>query len=219
MKKSVVYEMTASLDVDPQKSFTSACPLELPIESGHVIAKECNENVLKATYRLLSKDAHPLSASWVSTVENPQFTKIKREANVDMYWNAHCIVGTPGFELIEGFPHVSTYDLVIYKGVERDMHPYSPIYHDLEKKVSTGIIEFARSKGVDTFILGGLSLDFCLGEAAFDLKEAGFRVIVNLGATRAIGSQEDFIVKAEKVGIEFVNSASEISSEDFDLPF
>lgn len=209
-------ERTASLDVDPQNGFTPNCPLELPVNEGNLIAEECNKNALKAIKRYLSKDAHPLSANWISTVDKPQFTKIKGEECMDMHWNAHCIVGTPGFELIPGLPHPSAYNFIVYKGAERDMHPYSPVYHDLKKTISTGIIEVAKNDCITTFILGGLALDYCLGEAAFDLKKAGFRVIVNLAATRAIGSQKDFVEKAEKAGIEFVNCADDIHE---DLPF
>ena len=219
MKTKIVYNLTASLDVDPEKGFTSSCPKELPIHNGHLIAPECNKNATKACKRFLSKDAHSTSAKWVATSTKPQYTKIKGEPNLDIHWNSHTNVGTLGFELIDGFPHVSEYDFIVYKGLERDMHPYSPIYHDLEKKISTGIIEKARYHHITTFILGGLALDYCLGEAALDLKEAGFRVIINLGATKAIGNQEDFILKAEALGIEFVYNADEISSEECDLPF
>lgn len=208
--KTVDFNFTVSLDVDAQKGFTPICPNELPVKGGDEIAIECNKNALKAKYRYMSKDAHPSTAEWKATEEKPQFTPIIGKKNMDIVWNEHCSVGTNGFELIDGLPHPSQYDFIVYKGAEKDMHPYSPIYHDLAKKISTGIIEKAKCDNIDTFILGGLALDFCLGEAAFDLKKSGFRVIVNLGATRAIGNKKEFIKKAKKEGIEFIKTADEI---------
>ena len=211
----VIWAETASMDVDAQKGFTPLCPLELPVLGGDEIAEECNKNADKAKFRYMSKDAHPENAYWASSEIRPQFSKIDGEINMDLVWNKHCSVGTMGFELIDGLPHPSEYNFIVYKGAERDMHPYSPVYHDLEKKISTGLIEKAKCDGVKAFILGGLALDYCLGEAAFDLKKAGFRVIVNLAATRAIGDVNAFIKKAEEAGIEFVENAGKL----VDLPF
>jgi nicotinamidase/pyrazinamidase len=206
---------TASLDVDAQKGFTPICPNELPVEGGDKIVEECNKNASKCCFRYMSKDAHPSTGVWVANSENSQFSKVEGYKNVDIRWNEHCTVGTEGFELLDGLPHPSEYNFIVYKGAERDMHPYSPVYHDLKKKISTGIIEKANRDGVETFLLGGLALDYCLGEAAFDLKKAGFRVIINLAATRAIGDANAFIEKAKKERIEFINSADELN----DLPF
>jgi len=211
----VIYGETASLDVDAQKGFTPICPLELPVPEGDKIVEECNKNAKKAIVRYMSKDAHPSNAVWKATAENPQFSKIEGKKNMDIVWNEHCTVGTVGFELLDGLPHPSQYNFIVYKGAERDMHPYSPIYHDLEKKISTGMIEKAKCDGIKAFVLGGLALNFCVKEAALDLKSAGFRVIINLGATRAFGDAKVFIEKAEKEGIEFVESADEI----IELPF
>lgn len=210
---TVTYEKTVSMDVDAQNGFTPLCPNELPVVDGDKIVEECNKNAKKAAFRYMSKDAHPYQGAW-TVDEKPMLTPVGLP-NVDVCWPRHCVVGTYGFELIKGLPKPSEYDFIVYKGAEFDMHPYSPIYHDLAKKISTGVIEKAKYDGVDTFILGGLALDYCLGEAAFDLKNAGFRVIVNLGATRAIGNAFEFVEKAKGKGIEFVETADEIC----ELPF
>jgi nicotinamidase/pyrazinamidase len=212
-KLFVTYGKTVSMDVDAQNGFTPNCLTELPVPEGNEIVEECNKNATKAAFRYMSKDAHPSQSAW-TVDENPMLTPVGLP-NVDVCWPRHCVVGTYGFELIDGLPKPSEYNFIVYKGAEFDMHPYSPIYHDLAKKISTGVIEKAKCDGVDTFILGGLALDYCLGEAAFDLKNAGFRVIVNLGATRAIGDAQAFIEKAKEKGIEFVETADEIC----ELPF
>jgi len=209
----VTYGKTASMDVDAQNGFTPNCPGELPVPDGDKIVEECNNNAKKAAFRYMSKDAHPYHGAW-AVKNDPMLTPVGLP-NVDVAWPRHCVVGTFGFELLKGLPKPSEYNFILYKGAEFDMHPCSPVYHDLGKKISTGLIEKATFDGVDTFILGGLALDYCLGEAAFDLRKAGFRVIVNLAATKAIGDAKAFVEKAEKEGIEFVENSDEI----IDLPF
>jgi len=119
--------------------------------------------------------------------------------------------------LIKGLPDPSEYDFLIYKGVEKNLHPYSPVNHDMKKTISTGLIEVARAHKIKTFILGGLALDYCLGQAALDLKAAGFEVIVNLAATRGVGDVSEFIENAEKKGVIFVENANCLIIND--LPF
>lgn len=206
----VDFEKTVSLDVDAQNGFTPLCPEELPIKDGDKIASECNKNAEKAKFRYMSKDAHPYQSAWI-TCNNEMMIPVGLP-NVDVSWPRHCVVGTFGFELIKDLPEPSEYDFIVYKGVEFNMHPYSAIYHDLAGKISTGIIEKAKFDGVDTFILGGLALDYCVGETAFHLKKAGFRVIINLSATKVIGNELEFIRKAETAGIEFVKNSNEIFS-------
>jgi len=206
------FNKSVSFDIDIQNGFTYNCPEELPVCEADEIVAEINKSATKTKYRYASKDAHPSNAKWNATDKLPQYTNVGLP-NVDIRWNQHCVVGTYGFELISGLPKMTDYDFFIYKGVERDMHPYSPCYHDLGKKISTGIIEKAKQDHIRTFILNGLALNYCLGEGAKDLKKAGFRVIVNLGATRGIGDEKmikNYINELENDGIEIVNSANEI---------
>jgi nicotinamidase/pyrazinamidase len=194
-------EKIISFDVDSQNGFTSNCPDELPVHDGQNIVDELNLNATYAQYRFMSKDAHPENGIWTATKENPQFSPVG-EKDVDIRWNQHCVVGTYGFELIDGLPHPSEYDYLVYKGVERDMHPYSPIYHDLNKTISTGVIEMAKALNVDTFIVGGLATDYCVKEAVLDLKEAGFNIILNQAATRGVTEDlSEIYTEFEKKGI------------------
>ena len=181
---------TVSFDVDSQNGFTPMCLGELPVHDGHNIVDELNDNAKFAKYRFMSKDAHPSNGIWTADKNNPQFSTVG-EKNVDIRWNQHCVVGTDGFELINGLPHPTEYDYLVYKGVEKDMHPYSPIYHDLNKTISTGVIEMAKALNIETFIIGGLATDYCVTEAIFDLKKAGFNVILNKSAARGIGNLDE----------------------------
>ena len=190
---------TASLDVDPQKGFTPLCPDELPVEDGHKIFLELNQNHLFSHVNAVSKDAHSRNANWIATDENPQFSKIKGN-NLDVRWKSHCNVGEEGFELIDGLQMVQNYDFVVYKGLEKDMHPYGACYHDFREKISTGLIEFFRSKGVENVIVGGLALDYCVKTTVIQLLNAGFVVLINLASTKSIKSFNDVVEEYKKMG-------------------
>ncbi len=179
------YETTASFDVDAQRTFTPLCPDELPVQHGETIVPELNHQASFAKFRLGSKDAHHTKAQWLADEEHPVFSTVKGD-NVDIRWPAHAIVGTQGFELLPGLPHPTDYDFFVWKGVELDMHPYGACYHDLHGRLSTGVIEFCKMREVTTVLVGGLALDYCVKTTALQLVKAGFAVMINLAATRAV---------------------------------
>jgi len=183
---------TASLDVDPQKGFTPKCPDELPVEDGHKIYLELNQNHLYAHTNAVSKDAHSRNADWVASKENPQFSKIKGN-NVDIRWNSHCNVGEEGFELIDGLYVVQDYDFIVYKGLEKDMNPYGACYHDFNEEISTGLIEYFKSRDVENVVVGGLALDYCVKTSVHQLLGAGFTVVINLASTKSIGNFDEVV--------------------------
>ncbi|HOK01561.1 MAG TPA: nicotinamidase [Spirochaetota bacterium] len=181
----IKYSKTASFDVDAQKGFTPLCPDELPVPDGDKIASALNRQAAFAKFRVGSKDWHCKQALWLADDKNPQFSPIKGR-NVDIRWNCHCIGGTKGAELLDGLPHPADYDFFVWKGMEPDMHPYGACFHDLDGRLSTGVIEFLHGNGVDTVIVGGLATDYCVKTTAMQLKRAGFNVVVNLEACRGI---------------------------------
>lgn len=204
------YNTTASFDIDAQKGFTPLCPNELPVEGGHTIVDELNNNSGQCKFRIGSKDIHPPTAKWITENSDEQGTPMKNpeeHKSVDLMWKSHCISGTYGAELLDGLPHPMDYDFFVYKGLEPDVHTYSPIYHDLDKTLTTGVIEFARQNGIKTFIVGGLSLDFCVGNGVIDLINNGFEVIVNLSSTKSIFDAKDYINKLKDMGVKFVESS------------
>jgi len=215
MKKMfIIKSRTASHEVDPQKGFTPICPEELPVPNGDEIATELHQQAKFAKYRTVSKDVHPTNALWLANEVMPQLTPLNLvdEPNIDVAWNPHCISGTVGAELIPGLPKITEYDFIVFKGVEPNLHPYSGVYHDLKKRIPTGLAEYYRQKNISTVIVGGLALDFCVKETSIDLAKRGFVVIVNLAATRAIGDSKPAIDEMKNYGVIIVNS-----SEDFKL--
>lgn len=212
-KLTVIFSKTASHNVDPQKGFTPLCPNELPVPDGENIVGELNAQNNSVKYKTVSKDVHPDNAIWIATEKEPQFSAVEGK-NVDVRWNKHCMSGTYGAELLDGLPKMIEYDFIVSKGYEPDLHPYSSCYHDLGKKLSTGLIEWYNSKDITTVIVGGLATNYCVGETVIDFANAGFQVILNLAACRGIGTQEvidEYVnMLVEKYNVFVINSIEDI---------
>ena len=208
----------ASFDVDPQNGFTPVCPDELPVEGGHEIAGELNAQAVFASVRLASRDAHSMSAVWIANEKHPMGTPVLNQANSDLYWKAHTIVGTKGFEFIEGLVPQS-YDFQVYKGVDPAMHPYGACFHDLAEKQSTGVIEFLRQRRIEAVIIGGLATEYCVKETVLQLCRAGFNIVLNLAGCRSFAPDtgREALKKMQQCGVIIVQSASSLRAGSTDL--
>jgi len=205
------FNKTASFDVDAQKGFTPLCPEELPVSEGDKIAPALNRQAKLACTRVGSKDWHPANAVWLADNDKPQFSPVEG-TNVDIRWKSHCIGGTKGSELLDDLPHPSKYNFFVWKGMEPDMHPYGACYHDLAGKLSTGVIEFLKLRGIETVIVGGLATDYCVKRTALQLKKGGFNVIVNLEACRGISAPTTIAALEEmkKAGINVIDNPDDL---------
>lgn len=201
----------AAFHVDAQKGFTELCPEELPIVDGHTIVPELLYMSDCCDITIGSKDAHPYDALWNATDEKPMGTELPF-LNVDKTWNRHCVVGTKGFELLDGLPEPVAYDHFVWKGSEPDMHPYGACYHDLHETVSTGVIEKLYVEKIHSVIVGGLAYDFCVGTTAMQLKAAGLDVYVYVPATKGISDKTiaEMNQQFDEVGIIRLETESEL---------
>lgn len=204
----------ASFDIDAQNTFTPICPDELPVAEGDKIADELNAQAAFASLRIASRDAHSTNALWLSDSSNPPLTPIKGYADLDVRWPAHAIIGTKGFNFINGLDETS-YDFQIFKGIEPDKHPYGACYHDLKNKLSTGAIEYLHCHGITTVICGGLATDYCVKNTVLQLKEAGFDVILNKAACRGISPEtiDTAMQEMQNAGVKFINCAAELKNK------
>lgn len=204
--------MIVSLDIDAQKTFTPLCPKELPIAEGNLIAPELNAQAALADFRVMSKDAHSLSAKWLCPSHDKQL-QATHLPNAPETWVAHAIIGSEGFQLLDSLPLVTEYDFCVWKGIEPDMHPYGACYHDINETMSTGLIEWLHVKKASTLIVGGLATDYCVKSTVLQLLRGGsWRVIVNRAACRGIAP--DTIEQAwqtmQQQGAILLNNANEI---------
>ncbi len=211
MPKHIAKTQVASLDVDAQNCFTPVCPDELPVPGGTEIVLELNLQARYARYRLGSKDSHSPKAMWVADDTHPQLSPVEGR-NVDVRWKLHAVPGTLGFDLLDGLPAPVDYDFFVWKGVEPDMHPYGACYHDLAERLSTGVIEFLRTRGVTTVIVGGLPTDYCVKNTVLQLRRAGLAVILNSGASRGLDprTEAEALETMRRAGVSTIQSAHEL---------
>lgn len=205
--------MIASIDVDPQKTFTPLCPNELPVNGGDNIGPALNKQAGKAHFRVLTKDAHPANAVWVVDNHDKMLSPLDH-ANADLTWVSHAVPGTVGFETIPALPAITDYDHVIWKGVEPDLHPYGACFHDIQEKLSTGLIEWLKAKNVSTVLVGGLATDYCVKTTALQLKKSGgFDVWVNLEACRGIADDTTLnaCIEMRDAGIHVIKRLEEFN--------
>ena len=204
--------MIISLDIDAQKCFTPLCPDELPIVGGDEIVDELNQQAKLADLRVMSKDAHCLKAIWISKDPKKNATPAPF-VNAPHYWVAHGIVGTYGFELLDGLPQESDYNFCVWKGISPDLHPYGACYHDFKEKLSTGLIEWLKDKKAKTLIVGGLATDYCVKTTVMQLVgKADWKIILNLAACRGIAKDttEAALEEMKKAGVVIASNAEEI---------
>ena len=204
--------MIVSIDVDAQKTFTPLCPKELPVNEGHLIVEELNAQAALADLRVMTKDAHHAAAKWV--VDNPvDMLKPTGLPDADLTWVAHAMVGTRGYELLDGLPSAKEYDYCVWKGVDPELHPYGACFHDIEEKLSTGLIEWLRCQHTDTVIVGGLATDYCVKTTVLQLLKGGnWQVIVNEAACRGIAPEtiETAWQEMRSAGAMILKNAEEI---------
>lgn len=202
----------AAFDIDAQNTFTPVCPDELPVAEGDKIADELNAQAGFAALRVASRDAHTLQALWISDKENPPLSPISGYADLDLRWPAHAIIGTKGFDFIDGLDP-QKYAFQVFKGIEPDKHPYGACYHDLADTQSTGVIEFLRCHGITTVICGGLATDYCVKNTALQLRKAGFTVILNKAACRGIAPDtiQTALEQMQAAGVILIDNAAQLA--------
>lgn len=181
--------MIVSIDVDAQKTFSPLCPGELPVAEGDMIVAELNAQAALADLRVMTKDAHSPHAKWL-VADAADMLRPTGLPEADLTWVSHAIVGTKGYELLDGLPAAKEYDYCVWKGVDPEFHPYGACFHDIGEKLSTGLLEWLREKSAKTVIVGGLATDYCVKTTVLQLVKGGdWQVLVNAAACRGIAPE------------------------------
>ena len=126
-----------------------------PLLAATTIAAELNAQAALADLRVMTKDAHSQKAAWLvdNSVDMLKPTGLK---NADLTWVAHAMIGSEGYGLLDGLPDLDGYDYCVWKGVDPALHPYGACYHDIEERLSTGLIEWLAAKQARFVLVGGL---------------------------------------------------------------
>ncbi len=161
-----------AIEIDAQCSFSELCPEELPVAGALSIVSELNFQASLSDYRICCKEAHSPRAHWVTTDDSQNGRSFTHAQGIATYWKLHCVPGMLGFESLPGLPSIQAYDLIIYKGLEDDLHPMGACYHDVQGKISSGLIEWLQVKKASLLIVGGLVIEYCVGETVQQLLAA-----------------------------------------------
>ena len=99
---------------------------------------------------------------------------------------------------------------MLRKGFRPTIDSYSA-FRENDRSTSTGLAGYLSDRGIDTVVLCGLALDFCVADSAVDARAAGLRCQVVTEACRAIdldGSLAAASSRMQAAGVEMVDSAS-----------
>jgi len=131
-------------------------------------------------------------------------------------WPPHCVRGTKGVELVPGLKELPV-KKYIKKGGTGKIASYGAVHDDAGN--SNGLNEVLKEQGVKRVFVFRLAFDFCVGETAVQLAEAGYEVYLVVDLTCAIGitltyapyigrnSIEVMIERLVAAGVKFVFSS------------
>lgn len=208
-----------AIDIHPQQAFSELCPDELPIEGALSIVPHLNRQAEWADYRVLTKDAHIPQANW-NVRHQPEFQPLEHADR----WVSHAVVGSRGFQTLPQLPDANNYHYLVHIGLEQHAHTYGACFHDMAENISTGLIEWLRSREAGTLILGGLATEYCVQATALQLCWYGYwNVIVNLDACRSLNKKEEAraIQNMQGAGAVIANHTDEIPQllQKMELPY
>lgn len=176
---------TALIIIDVQNDFLPGGALAVP--GGDEVIAPIERIADLADTVVITQDWHPRGhKSFASSHPDADpFSFISMPYGPQVLWPDHCVQGTDGAEL--GLPTkvINGASLIIRKGMNPDVDSYSAFMEN-DKRTPTGLAGWLRDLGIDTVILSGLALDYCVAYSALDAVSAGFKVILPLSASRAI---------------------------------
>ena len=172
--------MRALLLVDIQNDFLPGGALEVP--DGDAVIGVANEAIATARAEgalvVATQDAHPSDhLSFASQHPGRQPFDVIDLAGVEqVLWPDHCVPGTEGAEFAPGLD-VAAFDYVCPKGQTRTVDSYSGFF-DNDRRSSTGLADWLRSRAVTDLTVLGLATDYCVKFTVLDALSEGFAVEV-----------------------------------------
>lgn len=99
-------------------------------------------------------------------------------------WPDHCVINTTSAEFSSELDHKST-DVVVKKGYDCEVDSYSAFYDNGGFR-QTELHSVLRNAGIDTVIITGIALDYCVYYTALDAQKLAYRTYVVSDATRPV---------------------------------
>ena len=167
-------ERTALVVVDLQNDFADRAG-RLTVIGGEEIIPVINDAVRQAqdagAFVVVTQDWHPDST--------PHFAK---DGGI---WPVHCVAGTWGAEF---HPDLTVNGTVVRKGANgEDGYSGFTMRDPVDaREVPTELQGLLKDSGVESLVVAGLALDYCVKATAVDAAALGYRTVVPLRLTAAV---------------------------------
>jgi nicotinamidase/pyrazinamidase len=209
---------TLLLEIDVQNDF---CPAyakgtdgALAVPEGDSVVKPLNALAAAVAgaggFVAASQDWHPAGhVSFASSHSGKKTGDIINIAGQDQgLWPDHCIRGQWGADFHAGLD-LKPVHLIVRKGIRKGLDSYSAFFEN-DRKTATGLEGWIKGLGIDTVIIGGLAVDYCVFFSAMDSKKMGFDTIIVNDAVRGVGlpagSVDKAVTQMRAAGIAFAES-------------
>lgn len=209
----------ALLVIDVQNDFMPGGALA--VSEGDQIVPLVNQLGGQFQHVVLTQDWHPPAhASFASSHAGKKpFEVIELSYGPQTLWPDHCIQQSHGAQFHPGLniPHAQ---LIVRKGGTQQVDSYSA-FIEADQTTSTGLAGNLRERGIDTLVLCGLALDFCVAWSALHARREGFATYVVLDACRAIdtdGSRAAAMTRMQAAGVQFIQAGQLVGTSRGALP-
>lgn len=170
--------------VDVQNCFVTGGTL--PVKDGEQVVPVINKLAKAFENVVITQDWHTaghISFASAHAGKKP-FETTKLGYGTQVLWPDHCVQGSPDAALHKDLdiPHAQ---LMIRKGFHKDTDSYSG-FLEADRKTSTGLAAYLKSRGIRECYVVGLATDFCVAWTALDARKAGFKAAVVEDACRGI---------------------------------
>lgn len=175
---------SALIVVDVQNCFIDGGTL--PVKGGAEVVPVINALAPVFENIVVTQDWHTEAhASFASSYAGKKpFETTKLSYGTQVLWPDHCVQGTEDAALHEDLQLPSA-QLIIRKGFHKHVDSYSA-FEEADRKTTTGLAGYLKSRGIKTVFVTGLATDFCVAWTAMDARKLGFETYVIEDATRAI---------------------------------
>ncbi|KAL4217022.1 NAD(+) salvage pathway protein [Mactra antiquata] len=121
-------------------------------------------------------------------------------------WPDHCVINTTGAQFSDNI-HRKPTDIVVKKGYHCEIDSYSGFY-DNGGFTKTELEAVLQSHEIETVVIVGLALDYCVYFTALDARRVGYNVYVVVDASRPVSpaDKQTVVTDMDNRGIHVVNS-------------
>lgn len=203
---------TAFMAVDVQNDFCPGGALAVP--DGDAVVPIINRLAPLFETCILTQDWHPLQhVSFASAHPGAHpYDAAQVNGRDATLWPDHCVQASQGAGFHPGLDQ-GPYRLVLRKGFRPGLDSYSAFFEN-DGSTPTGLDGYLRGLGITTVYVAGLALDYCVYYSALDATRLGYRAVVVLDATRAVGSPaglaERAVAELRLQGVTMMESAEVI---------